>query len=70
MILYTKHARQRMKERKVSKEQVEATVLNPDRWHYGEDGEIIARRKIDKRTVEVAYLSLPEAIKVLTVMVD
>lgn len=70
LIRYTKHARQRMQERKVSEEEVETTVLAPDSWHYGEDGEIIAVRKIGRRRIEVAYLSLPEEIRVLTVMLD
>ncbi|HID86616.1 MAG TPA: DUF4258 domain-containing protein [Anaerolineae bacterium] len=70
MIEYTKHARQRMKERHVSEDQVEATILDPESWQYGEDGEIIATRKVGKRRVEVAHLSLPEKIKVITVMVD
>lgn len=70
MFRYTKHARQRMKERRVSEEQVEATVLDPENWRYGEDGEIIATRRIGKRRIEVVYLSLPEEIRVITVMVD
>jgi hypothetical protein len=39
-------------------------------WHYGEDEELVAVKQIGRRTIEVAYLSLPEGIKVLTVMVD
>jgi hypothetical protein len=59
-----------MKERQVSEEQVEAVVLSPDNWRYGDDGEIIATKKLGKRKVKVVYLSLPEEIKVITVMVD
>ena len=70
MIRYTRHARVRMKERQVSEEQVEAVVLSPDSWRYGDDDEIIATKKLGKRRVDVAYLSLPEEIKVITVMVD
>ncbi len=70
MIRYTRHARARMKERQVSEEQVEAVVLSPDSWRYGDDDEIIATKKLGKRRVDVAYLSLPEEIKVITVMVD
>ena len=45
-------------------------VLSPDSWRYGDDDEIIATKKLGKRRVDVAYLSLPEEIKVITVMVD
>jgi len=70
VIRYTRHARVRMKERQVSQEQVEAVVLSPDNWRYGDDDEIIAAKKLGKRRVKVVYLSLPKEIKVITVMVD
>ena len=41
----TKHARKRLKERKIQLTQIRATVLAPDKWSYGEEGEINARRK-------------------------
>lgn len=59
-----------MTERGVSEAEVEATVLTPDSWEYGEDGELIAAKKIGRYTIRVAYLSLPEAPKILTVMVE
>jgi hypothetical protein len=67
---YTRHARERMTERKISKEQAQIAVLEPDSWHYGKDDEIIAVRKFGKRTIEVVYESLPEYVKVITVMVE
>jgi hypothetical protein len=70
MIRYTRHARVRMRERRVSEEQVEAVVLSPDNWRYGDDDEIIATKKLGKRKVKVFYLSLPEEMKVITVIVD
>ena len=70
MIRYTRHARVRMKERQVSEEQVEAVVLSPDNWRYGDDDEIIATKKLGKRRVKVVYLPLPEEVKVITVIVD
>ncbi|MDI6736640.1 MAG: DUF4258 domain-containing protein [bacterium] len=69
-IYYTKHAKKRMEERKVLKEEIESIILSPQHWRYGEEGEIISMKKIGKRKVEVVYLSLPQFIKVLTVMVD
>jgi len=70
MIRYTRHARVRMRERRVSEEQVEAVVLSPDDWRHGDDDEIIATKRLGKRRVKVVYLSLPKEIKVITVMVD
>ena len=68
--IYTNHARRRMIERKVTTDQVQAVVLAPDTWRHGEDDEIIATKYIGKRTVMVVYLTLPEGVKVITVMVD
>ena len=65
---FTKHARIRMKERSISEKEVEATVLNPTKWHYGKDREIVAIRKSGKREIRVVYFSEPQFIKIITVM--
>ena len=65
---FTKHARIRMKERSISEKEVEATVLNPTKGHYGKDREIVAIRKSGKREIRVVYFSEPQFIKIITVM--
>lgn len=69
-IIYTKHARTRMQERNVTEAQVEAAVLEPDRVDYGDEGELIASKQFGRRRIRVVYLSLPEAIKVITVTAE
>ena len=56
-----------MQERRISKAQVEATIFAPDEWRYGDEGEIIASKRLGRRKVSVVYLSLPEEIRVITV---
>jgi hypothetical protein len=68
--IYTTHARQRMVERKITTEQVQAVVFAPDDWYHGEDDEIIATKRISNRVVMVVYLSLPGSVKVITVMLE
>jgi len=64
----TKHARIRMKERQVKEEEVRETINNQNRVEIGEDGETIVYRRFGKNEIKVAYLSLPEEIRVLTVI--
>ena len=62
----TKHARKRLKERKIQLTQIRATVLAPDKWFYGEEGEINTRRKTTPMKIEydreadAAYLRLSQ----------
>ncbi|MBU0568756.1 DUF4258 domain-containing protein [bacterium] len=57
-----------MKERKISEEWVRETIYNPEEVSQGDDGETIAYRRFVKTKVRIAYISLPDKIKILTVM--
>lgn len=54
-IIYTRHARQRMKQRKVDPEQVEETLEMPDEIMPGDNGEEIAIKRYGSREVRVVY---------------
>ncbi len=54
-IVYTRHARQRMKKRKVTKKQVEETLTYPDEVELGDNGSDIAIRRYGGREVRVVY---------------
>lgn len=64
--IYSKHAIYRMKTRGISQKEVEITVLFPDRWYYGSQGEINAVKKFDNKTIRIAYNSLSNYIKIIT----
>lgn len=64
----TDHARKRMAERQVGEEEVRESIYHPDSAEMGEDGETIAFRKFGKSEIKVVYLSLPNEIRVLTVI--
>ena len=54
-IIYTRHARQRMKQRKVTEEQVQETLTDPDEIEPGDNGGNIAIRRYGWREVHVVY---------------
>ena len=55
MIVFTKHAKDRMEERKISEKDIEKVLENPD-YIQRESHRIIARRKINREIIEVIYL--------------
>ena len=57
-----------MKERGVLEEWVRETIYNPEEVGQGEDKETIAHRRFGKARIRIAYLSLPNEIRVLSVM--
>jgi hypothetical protein len=54
-IIYTRHARQRMKQRKVTEAQVEETLRDPDDIKLGDNGGDVAIRRYGGREVHVVY---------------
>ena len=55
MIIFTKHAKDRMKERGILKRDIEKVLLNPDRIHR-ENHKVIASKIINKKILEVVYI--------------
>lgn len=54
-IIYTRHARQRMTQRKISPEQVRETLEAPDDIFPGSNGDEIAVKRYGPREVRVVY---------------
>jgi len=54
-IIYTRHAKQRMEQRKVTPEQVEETIESPHDILPGDNGEEIAIRRYENYEVRVVY---------------
>jgi len=68
-IIYTRHAEQRMKQRKVSPEQVAETLEAPDDVLPGDNGEEIAIRRYGVREVHIVYEEVDvDTVAVYTVM--
>ncbi len=59
-IIYTNHARQRMKQRKVTEQQVEETLASPNHLESGDNGGDIAIREYDGREVHVVFKETEE----------
>jgi hypothetical protein len=68
-IEYARHAEMRMAERHVQPFEVAIVLAEPDEVSYGEDGELIARRLLHRRIVEVVYVDVGDTRRVITVLV-
>lgn len=55
MIILTKHARTRMRERGILKRDLEKVLLNPDKIQR-ENGRVITSKKINAEKLEVVYV--------------
>lgn len=65
MIIYTKHAIKRIKERGISKSDIEKVIKNPD--HIQRDNNrIIANKKVNKRTLEIVFIKEDRKTIILT----
>ncbi len=69
-IRYTNHARQRMRERKVSEQQVETTILFAEELLAGEQGEWIAVRVFEARRIQIVYGELDEEIVLVYTVIN
>jgi len=68
-IIYTRHAKQRMIQRKVSPKQVVEAIELPDEILPGDNGEVIAVRRYGIREVRVVYEEIDvDTVVVYTVM--
>ena len=67
---FSRHARDRMEQKSISELEVKQTVLNPDKWYYGEYGEINAVKDFGIKKVRIPYISNPNEIKIITVILE
>ncbi len=58
MIRYTRHAHNRMIERKIATEQVLTTIEAPDELVIGDEGESIAIRNFGRHEIRIVYREL------------
>jgi len=55
MIIFTKHARDRMRERRILKQDIKKIIANPDKIQR-ENNRIIVSGKINKEKLEIVYI--------------
>jgi len=68
VIEYVRHARQRMKWRKISEEEVRLTLDNPDKLILLEENKHHAYKVMNTRNIRVTYRLLKDSFVVLTVV--
>ena len=65
-IKFTKHALQRIKKRKISKDEILDTINNPDLLEKDLYGNSVAQKRIESRLLRVFYFSEGDAKIVIT----
>lgn len=63
---YDRHARRRMKWRKISEQEVEAVLAEPDKVERTERGRINALKRLGERFIKVTYKDLGEEILIIS----
>jgi len=66
MIEYTRHARRRIRWRKIFEAEVEQAVNTPDRVEATRRNRINAYKKIKERLLKVTYLEEEGSVKIIT----
>ncbi len=65
MIIFTKHAITRMKERNVLKKDIEKVIKNPD-YIQGDNNRVIVNKRLNRKTLEVVFVKENKKIIILT----
>ena len=66
-IVYSDHARQNMIERRISHEQIEETLFNPEKVTDSNKGRKIAQKTIGSRLLRVVYKEAEKVYIIVTV---
>lgn len=65
-IKYSPHAKKRLRQRRISKIQVQLTLADPDTTASVDRNRLIARKKLNGKTLEVIYVKEKDAIIIIT----
>ena len=65
-VKYDRHARRRMKWRKISQEEVEQVIAEPDRSEQSKEERINAFKFINGRLIKVSYREFGDELLVIT----
>ena len=68
IIEYTRHARRRMKWRKISEAEIELATYSPDDLEPSEKNRINAYKKIKDKMLKVAYRKHDDRIQIITAL--
>ncbi len=69
-ILYAEHTIDRIYARRITDDEIEATIHKPDLLEPGRHGRLEALRRFDKKRVRVVYKDLPSMYLVITAYQD
>ena len=67
-VKYTRHAKRRMKWRKISKEEIEKTLEAPDRTESCGEKRVNVLKSLGKRLLKVSYVIEADKIVIISVV--
>jgi len=65
-IIFTRHALQQMRFRKINKVEINTTLNNPDKTSRDKFGNFIAQKKLGNHLLRVVYLPEKDAKRIIT----
>jgi len=65
-IIFTKHAKIRMLQRKISEEEIKSAIQSPDKVEESFKGRPTIRKKFSKGVLEIVYKESPKEIITIT----
>jgi hypothetical protein len=68
IIEYTRHARRRMKWRKISEAEIELATYSPDDLEQSEKNRVKAYKKIKNKILKVTYQKHDDRIQIITAL--
>ncbi len=66
-LIFTNHAKQRIKERKIILQQIQETIDFPD-YKISKENKIEAYKKIDNKLLKIVYIKEGKFIKIITLI--
>ena len=67
-VRFDRHAKRRMKWRKISEEEVNLTLNNPDKIEQSIRGRVNVYKAIGERYIKVTYKEFPEEVFIISVV--
>lgn len=68
VIIFDRHARHRMKWRKITEDEVKIVLAEPEKIETTEKGRLNAFKSVNERYLKVTYKEFPDHILVITAM--
>ncbi len=67
-IIFSRHAKRRMRWRKISEEEVKTTILKPEKIEESKSGRKNAFKHVDRKWIKVTFIEESDSINIITAL--